>query len=97
MNTSLWEVQALQRHYYSATATLAKGLEISSEDPKTLSSTSAYDLDEFAKYSYATLFGQELKRRMKETPLAFQKPKGQDQDLFQSGDFFEGIFELAKN
>lgn len=110
MTTSLWEIQALQRHYFPATATLAKGIELSNEGDAAASGSSkavaavaissastSHDLDEFARYSYATLFGQEAKRRLKETPLAHEKATSHQHVLFQPGDCFDGIFDLPNN
>jgi U3 small nucleolar RNA-associated protein 19 len=94
IQTSLWEVAALQSHYHPAVATLAKGLETSQpEDPKTLNPYST-NMDEFASYSYADLFAHETKRRRvkKEVPLAYENVRAQQ--LFQPGDVFEGIFAL---
>lgn len=64
--TSLWEVAALQKHYYPSVATLAKGLEASvPEDPKATGPFAGVGggLDEMASITYAALFAQEAKER----------------------------------
>ena len=105
MNTSLWEVEALEKHYFPATATIAKGIELSNEVSSGSNKRAAqgagatsYDLDEFASYTYAILFEQEVKRRLKDTPLALHpRPTNPQQSLFQSADYFDEIFELSKS
>eukprot|EP00624_Nannochloropsis_granulata_P000639 evm.model.NODE_12470_length_3629_cov_9.471204.1 len=65
IQSSLWEVAALQSHYHPSVAMLAKGLEVSTpEDPKTLNPFFT-DMDELASYTYTDLFLHEGKQRRK--------------------------------
>ncbi len=105
--TSLWEVAALQRHYFPSVSTLARGLETSApEDPKSPSPFMAAGggLDELAAITYAALFAQEAKEKKgrprgarggeEEVALVFQPPK-RPGALFQPGDCFDGLFALT--
>jgi hypothetical protein len=90
MQSSLWEVAALQQHYFPAASGLARALESSNmEDPR---APDLLDLNEFAGYKFADFFEQEVKRRLKDTPLAYRKPA--TPTLFQQGDVFDGTFAL---
>lgn len=105
LESSLWELQALERHYHPAVATLAKS--IGREDPK----SAMLQLDEMAQHSYASLIEQERKRHAKKanrggghkrkhggydkeakpvTPVTFVKPSA----LFPSTDIFAGILKV---
>ena len=61
LESSLWELHALEKHYHPAVATLAKS--IGREDPK----SPMLRLDEMAQHSYASLIEQERKRQVKKT------------------------------
>ena len=61
LESSLWELHALEKHYHPAVATLAKS--IGREDPK----SPMLQLDEMAQHSYASLIEQERKRQAKKT------------------------------
>lgn len=101
LQSSLWELGALERHYLPAVATLAQS--IGREDPK----SPMLQLDEMASHTYTSLIEQERKRRTKgskrkhtydkdakpTTPVTFVKPTG----LFQSGDVFEGILAVGSS
>merc|ERR1719223_1396723 len=92
LESSLWELNALERHYHPAVSTLAKACGM--EDDKT---TPYYNMDEFMIHSYKSLFEQERNKKQKKNnknkkaiPLTFHEPKslfitsnGQ-QDLFGS-------------
>ena len=89
LESSLWELNALERHYHPAVSTLAKACGM--EDDKT---TPYYNMDEFMIHTYKSLFEQERNKKQKKnkktTPLTFHEPKslfitsnGQ-QDLFGS-------------
>ena len=90
IESSLWELNALEKHYHPAVASMAKGCGM--EDDKTL----YHDLDQFLVHTYKSLFDQERNRgnnkRKYKIPLTFQKPKG----LFAEGDVFEGIFDFPR-
>lgn len=95
LQSSLWELNALERHYLPAVATLAQS--IGREDPK----SPMLQLDEMASHSYTSLIEQERKRKIKAkrktydknakpvTPVTFVKPTG----LFAPNDAFAGILK----
>jgi U3 small nucleolar RNA-associated protein 19 len=86
IESSLWELVVLEKHYYHAVATMAK--VCGTEGDNTL----MYDMDDFVQHSYKNLFEQEKSRVGKRSaPLAFKEPHG----LFQQGDIFDGIFKIA--
>ena len=88
IETSLWELNALETHYHPAVSSMAKGCGM--EDGNTL----MHDLDEFLLHSYRSLFDQERKRasnkRKSKIPLTFHAPKS----LFVQNDVFDGIFDF---
>ncbi|KAL7437418.1 hypothetical protein ACHAXH_004892 [Discostella pseudostelligera] len=57
LESSLWELSALERHYHPAISTLAKS--IGTENDKT---TPLYDMEDFMVHTYKSLFEQEKKR-----------------------------------
>jgi U3 small nucleolar RNA-associated protein 19 len=88
IESSLWELNALEKHYHPAVSSMAKGCGM--EDEKVL----YHDMDQFLLHTYKSLFEQEKKRgnnkRKEKVPLTFHKPKS----LFVVGDFFDGIFDI---
>ena len=73
IQTSLWEVAALQMHYHHAVASLAKGLEITTpEDPK---KPLSMNMEAMASYTYTELFTLEGKywKRGKKEEMAGRK------------------------
>mmetsp|Transcript_1232 Transcript_1232/g.1659 ORF Transcript_1232/g.1659 Transcript_1232/m.1659 type:complete len:164 (+) Transcript_1232:1-492(+) len=91
LESSLWELHALEKHYYPAVQSLAKSIGI--EDNKT---TPFHNIEEFLLHTYKSLFDQERKREKKrksKTPLTFQKPK----KLFTEDDVFSGMLKLGSN
>jgi len=102
LESSLWELNALEKHFHPAVATLAKS--IGREDPK----SPLLQLDEMALHSYASLIEQERKRQVKSshkkrkhggfeknvkaiTPVTFVKPSA----LFSNTDVFSGILKVT--
>lgn len=87
LQSSLWELGVLEKHYYPAVVTLAKS--IGREDQLV---TPLYNLEDFLAHTYQSLFDQERKRRLRKgkTPLAFIEPKS----LFVESDVFADM--LAK-
>jgi hypothetical protein len=63
IETSLWEIEALQRHYFHGVATLARGIKTCPEDRK---SPNLINLDEFSTYTYLDLVEQEVKRKVRD-------------------------------
>lgn len=91
LESSLWELAALERHFHPAVAGLAKS--VGSESDK----TPMHDMDEFLLHTYKSLFETERKRmdpkskRQKAVPVTFEKPKG----LFTADDIFAGILSAS--
>jgi U3 small nucleolar RNA-associated protein 19 len=88
IESSLWELNALEQHYHPSVSGMAKGCGM--EDSKTL----MHNLDEFLLHTYRSLFDQERKRagnkRRDKLPLTFHEPEG----LFKENDVFNGIFDF---
>ncbi len=88
IESSLWELNALEQHYHPAVSSMAKGCGMES------SQMLMHNLDEFLLHTYKSLFDQERKRagnkRKSKVPLTFHEPKG----LFIENDTFDGIFDF---
>mmetsp|Transcript_12703 Transcript_12703/g.36959 ORF Transcript_12703/g.36959 Transcript_12703/m.36959 type:complete len:576 (+) Transcript_12703:31-1758(+) len=85
LQSSLWEVCVLEKHYIPAIQTLARGLGSVEESKMPL-----YIMEDFLDHSYKSLFDQEKKKRMK-TALAFKKPTS----LFTNEDMFANFLETS--
>ena len=85
LQSSLWELSAMERHYHPAVVTLAKSIG-------TLEELNApmHDIDAFVSHTYKDLFDQERKKKTKKTALTFKEPSG----LFVKGDTFAGILNV---
>ena len=84
LQSSLWELGVLERHYYPAVATLAKSVGLDLQTP-------LLDLNDFLVHTYQSLFEQERKRKQRgETPLTFIEPKS----LFVDTDVFAEILDI---
>lgn len=81
LNTSLWELMALERHYYPAVGTIARSLGSIEE-----SKSPFHDMDEFSCYTYKSLFDMERKKKTR-SALTFTEP----QSLFGKNDIFSQI------
>ena len=99
LQSSLWEVAALEKHYHPAVSTLA--MSIGREDPK----SPLLQLDEMAQHTYDSLIEQERKRKAGKkrkhtstydkdakaaTPVTFVPPTG----LFAATDIFAGVLKV---
>lgn len=96
LESSLWELTALEKHYHHAISTVAKA--VGNEDDKT---TPMYDMDDFMAHTYKSLFEQEKKRltggagdtkgskKKARVSLTFVEPEAlfTKEDVF--GDFFK--------
>ena len=98
LESSLWELTALSKHYHPAVSALANSCG------KEEDTTPMYDLEDFMMYTYKSLFEQEKKRiggvledgehgggkkrKRSRVSLTFVEPKG----LFGEGDVFYGAF-----
>jgi U3 small nucleolar RNA-associated protein 19 len=80
LRTSLWEVVALEKHYCSSVAVLAKSLGSRDESKLPLHQT-----DDFSDHTYESLFEMERKKKRK-TALAFVDPQSllTDKDVFST-------------
>ncbi|GHJ86489.1 hypothetical protein NliqN6_2891 [Naganishia liquefaciens] len=61
LDSSLWELKALQRHYLSHVATMSKVFQEVFTKPE-------FQMEDFLDHGYATLFETEIKRRLKNPP-----------------------------
>ena len=101
LESSLWELTALEKHYHPAIATLAGS--IGTEDDKT---TPMYDMEDFMVHTYKSLFEQEKKRLRgsvggaggpkkkggaSRVSLTFVEPEG----LFSKDDVFSGFLQCS--
>lgn len=98
LESSLWELGALEKHYHPAISTLAKS--IGNEDDKT---TPLHDMEDFMVHTYKSLFEQEKKRLgnggtggkkkggIGKVSLTFVEPEG----LFTKEDVFADIFKCS--
>jgi U3 small nucleolar RNA-associated protein 19 len=88
LQSSLWEVQALSRHYYPAVVTLATAVGRPEQDDMPL-----LDMEDFYAQSYHNLLDQERKRqrKAKKTALTFVPPKG----LFSETDVFADFLAVS--
>ncbi|KAG7352518.1 CBF/Mak21 family-domain containing protein [Nitzschia inconspicua] len=87
LQSSLWELAVLEKHYYPAVGTLAKSIGRPEEDNAPL-----HVMDDFVSHTYGSLFSQEKKKKTK-TALAFQKPES----LFTTEDIFAGCLDIARS
>ena len=85
LQSSLWELGALSRHYHPAVVTLAKSIGREEE-----LNTPLHNLEDFLGHTYKSMFDQERKRKQKGTPLTFVKPNS----LFSDTDVFSGILAV---
>lgn len=90
LESSLWELNALEKHYHPAVATMASS--VGKEDSK----APLHDLEDFLRHTYKSLFEQERKRldkKRKKVPLTFSKPKA----LFLETDVLSGILKIPQS
>jgi U3 small nucleolar RNA-associated protein 19 len=93
LQSSLWELGALERHYYPAVSTLAKSVGREQE-----LSTPLYNLDDFLAHTYQSLFEQERNKRKQQkgkatVPLTFVRPDS----LFSEKDVFHGLLAVPSS
>ena len=86
LQSSLWELDVLERHYYAPVATLAKFIGTPSE-----ANAPPHNMDEFSSHTYTSLFDQERKKRSKKTALTFKEPES----LFGDNDVFAGVLAFC--
>ena len=90
LQSSLWELGALERHYFPAVATMAKSVGREQE-----LSAPLHDMEDFLVHTYQSFFEQERKRKQRrgKVPLTFSRPSS----LFSGKDVFSGILALPKD
>lgn len=82
MRSSLWEIDTLRYHYCPPVSRFVLSLE---NDLTVRSKTSEVAVKDFSSGSYATIFSEEIRRRVKQVPLAFYKAT--PNVLFSDSDF----------
>uniref|UniRef100_A0ACD5V369 Uncharacterized protein n=1 Tax=Avena sativa TaxID=4498 RepID=A0ACD5V369_AVESA len=80
--SSLWEIDTLRHHYTPAVSRFVASLE---NDLTVRAKTTEMKITDFSSDSYATVFRDEVRRRIKQVPLAFYSTT--PTSLFQGSDF----------
>ncbi|KAI5061231.1 hypothetical protein GOP47_0023736 [Adiantum capillus-veneris] len=70
LKSSLWEMDTLRHHYSPVVSRFVASLEA---DLTLRAKTTELNVKDFSSGSYATIFAEEVKRRMKSVPLSFYK------------------------
>ncbi|KAK4273649.1 hypothetical protein QN277_016999 [Acacia crassicarpa] len=70
MSSSLWEMDTILQHYCPPVSRFALSL---GTDLTVRARTSEMKVEDYSSGSYATVFGEEIRRRVKQVPLAFYK------------------------
>ncbi|BBH09896.1 CCAAT-binding factor, partial [Prunus dulcis] len=70
MRSSLWEIDTLRHHYCPAVSRFVLSLE---NDLTVRAKTTEISVGDFTSGSYATIFGEQMRRRIKLAPLAYYK------------------------
>eukprot|EP00246_Nothoceros_aenigmaticus_P017976 TRINITY_DN9194_c0_g1_i2.p1 TRINITY_DN9194_c0_g1~~TRINITY_DN9194_c0_g1_i2.p1 ORF type:complete len:366 (-),score=61.03 TRINITY_DN9194_c0_g1_i2:147-1244(-) len=92
LKSSLWEIEALRRHYCSSVSRFVASLET---DLTIRAKTTEVAIVDFSSGSYATIFSEEVRRRLKQVPLAFYQsvPTAVFNPTANSEDFLGWKFE----
>lgn len=88
MRSSLWEIDTLRHHYCPPVSRFVLSLE---NDLTVRSKTTEVAVKDFSSGSYATIFREEIRRRVKQVPLAFYKAI--PTSLFSESDFAGWSFQ----
>ncbi|KAI8533278.1 hypothetical protein RHMOL_Rhmol11G0285300 [Rhododendron molle] len=91
MRSSLWEIDTLRHHYCSPVSRFVSSLE---NDLTVRRKTTELAVKDFSSGSYATIFREEIRRRVKQVPLAFYKAT--PTSLFSESDFPGWIFNYEQ-
>ncbi|CAH9103504.1 unnamed protein product [Cuscuta epithymum] len=89
MRSSLWEIDTLRHHYCPPVSRFVLSLE---NDLTVRAKTTEIAIKDFSSASYSTIFGDEIRRRVKQVPLAFYKAA--PTSLFSESDFPGWNFDL---
>ncbi|XP_052191931.1 protein NUCLEOLAR COMPLEX ASSOCIATED 4 isoform X2 [Diospyros lotus] len=92
MKSSLWEIDTLHHHYCPFVSRFVISLE---DDLTVRSKTTEFAVKDFTSGSYATIFREEISRRVKQVPLAFYKAT--PTSLFSELDFVGWTFKYEQN
>ncbi|KAJ4811752.1 Nucleolar complex protein 4 [Rhynchospora pubera] len=82
MRSSLWEIDSLRHHHTPAVSRFVASLE---NDLTVKAKTTEMKVSDFSSGSYATVFNDEIRRRIKQVPLAFYRTT--PTSLFSESDF----------
>ncbi|VFQ95872.1 unnamed protein product [Cuscuta campestris] len=82
MKSSLWEIDTLRHHYCPPVSRFVLSLE---NDLTVRAKPTEIAVKDFSSASYATIFGDEIRRRVKQVPLAFYREP--PTSLFSESDF----------
>ncbi|KAL1188486.1 Protein NUCLEOLAR COMPLEX ASSOCIATED 4 [Cardamine amara subsp. amara] len=91
LKSSLWEIDTLRHHYCPPVSRFVSSLET---DLTIRAKTADIKIEDFSSGSYATIFGDEIRRRVKQVPLAFYKAV--PTSLFADSDFPGWTFTLPQ-
>ncbi|XP_021753241.1 nucleolar complex protein 4 homolog B-like isoform X2 [Chenopodium quinoa] len=83
MRSSLWEIDTLRHHYCPPVSRFVLSLE---NDLTVRAKTAEVMIDDFSSGSYATIFREEMRRRVKKVPLA-DYAKATPTSLFSESEF----------
>ncbi|KAE8008901.1 hypothetical protein FH972_005371 [Carpinus fangiana] len=92
MRSSLWEVDTLRHHYCPPVSRFILSLE---NDLTVRAKTTEITVEDFSSGSYATIFGDEIRRRVKQVPVAFHKVA--PTSLFSESDFAGWTFKYDES
>ncbi|CAH9072169.1 unnamed protein product [Cuscuta europaea] len=92
MRSSLWEIDTLRHHYCPPVSRFVLSLE---NDLTVRAKTTEIAIKDFSSASYATIFGDEIRRRVKQVPLAFYKAA--PTSLFSESDFPGWSFDFKND
>lgn len=88
MRSSLWEIDTLRHHYCPPVSRFVLSLET---DLTVRAKTTEIAVDDFSSGSYATIFREEMGRRVKQVPVAFYKAT--PTSLFSESEFVGWTFK----
>ncbi|ESQ50785.1 hypothetical protein EUTSA_v10022610mg [Eutrema salsugineum] len=91
LRSSLWEIDTLRHHYCPPVSRFVSSLET---DLTNRAKTTEMKIEDFSSGSYATIFGDEIRRRVKQVPLAFYKVV--PTSLFEDSDFPGWTFSIPQ-
>ncbi|CAF1952800.1 unnamed protein product [Brassica napus] len=91
MRSSLWEIDTLRHHYCPPVSRFVSSLET---DLTVRAKTTEMKIEDFSSGSYATIFGDEIRMRVKQVPLAFYKAV--PTSLFEDSDFPGWTFTISQ-